>query len=351
MNLEERLRIIDRLSFPDLKGYIMHNEKNQKVSLQMNRTLKQYKSMNRPEYVTDMAKMFALFVQTGYNKQIVGQVQKVINSAISFHTSKQYEAFKNPVIYNALALYEKRKANYLILENILGYNQAEEFAREVCDERILNALGDKKSVNECIINTVYYQSVESAVETSKTLEIYKNDKNIIQILEIGLEKYFEYEGKIEQSDYMTFIHVLNRYSDNNYIKLCKIFIELFEENEEMDLEELLVDENYDRIKSSEDPKILFRNILMNQYTEIRKNIHNIGFDDVRLVRKTLDLVMAIHTDRDVKQKNDIKNGFFDELKRAMAQGDRIRYLRRYCDEVQEQMKNNVEDLMVVHNES
>lgn len=96
----------------------------------------------------------------------------------------------------------------------------------------------------------------------------------------------------------------------------------------------------------------------NRYDLILQNIkdeelkQNIG-DDWKRVNRATKLVYKIHQNKSMYDQGQILVGFYEELNRAVSQGnnldEKVKMLRQYCDEVEEQMKDNAEELMVVTN--
>lgn len=115
---------------------------------------------------------------------------------------------------------------------------------------------------------------------------------------------------------------------------------------------LLEEENYKKVKESENPVKTFKYFLKGRYNLLRNRINDGGMfsdDELEYILDTEDQVLAIHKEREVGDIGTIRRGFWDELNRALDQADgykgKLRMMKQYCKEVSAKIKENAEELM------
>lgn len=124
------------------------------------------------------------------------------------------------------------------------------------------------------------------------------------------------------------------------------------------LEELITGRAFDSLDKAENPNALMELIIRNDYSFIRLSIEDedfnkkIGMKELELIEKTRKYIREMHKDRIKTYEFVLDAGFYEELNRAISQGDdfdsKSKYVRRYCREVVEKMNENILDLMVVN---
>lgn len=82
-------------------------------------------------------------------------------------------------------------------------------------------------------------------------------------------------------------------------------------------------------------------------------IDKVSYDVMEKVYETCNFVRSIHRKRSNWSLKKIQNGFYSELGRAYNQGtdmkSKMENIRVYCADVKKQLRENIEDLMVVTN--
>lgn len=86
-----------------------------------------------------------------------------------------------------------------------------------------------------------------------------------------------------------------------------------------------------------------------QDEDFKENIR----DEWKYILRARRLVSEIHKKREPMDKGKILDGFYQELNRAIAQGnnyqEKVEMLMGYCNEVEQQMIDRADELMVMHN--
>lgn len=129
--------------------------------------------------------------------------------------------------------------------------------------------------------------------------------------------------------------------------------------DETNFEELLTDKAANAVKKSRNPLAMIKRIMTTDYTLIREMLcsrtlgQELSYDDLDLISNSLDLVKKIHKERDNENYEKVIKGYFSELNRAIHQGhdfkSYVRNIQIYCSDVEKQMRDNAQELMVVHN--
>lgn len=197
---------------------------------------------------------------------------------------------------------------------------------------------------------VDHKSGKDFVNTLEMLKLYHNKSFF------GVGYVVNRTATLSHDDsYRKIIQIYDRYHDNKHSNITKAIMGLgrdlgYEKLDFDNLDQLLSARAYNEIKKTKNPTNLIKKIISKYYGEAHHIMDpEIGFSDLDLVRETLDFVLNVHNNRTVQQRNQIEEGFYDELQRAMDQGDKSYMLRQYCIEVKNRIKENVGDLMVVTN--
>lgn len=134
-------------------------------------------------------------------------------------------------------------------------------------------------------------------------------------------------------------------------KLYRDFLIILREHPtEVDFEELLSDKGYDEVKKNG-----LKSVALKHYSLIRKNVREhsvlakLSYPDMDSISKAYNAVMAVHRERKTRDRNEITEGFFAEMNRAISQGtdteSKIQMLKTYGRDVQDKMKTNAGELM------
>lgn len=174
---------------------------------------------------------------------------------------------------------------------------------------------------------------------------------------------FKHHRKVDNAMYMTdepiifgkIIDVFDKYSDNRIDEVYEVLLQVSENNRvtETGLNDLLEDESYKAIKNHEAYILDF----FYGFEMFKSKIKDEDFRDLLRVRelaliaKTYRLTLDIHHKRNPQHLMELEDGLYGEMNRSIAQGgdyySKIRNLRRYCNEVMQQLKENAEELMLV----
>lgn len=139
-----------------------------------------------------------------------------------------------------------------------------------------------------------------------------------------------------------------------YDKFPEIYVAWRESEGVCHFDELLTDKAYYAISKSKNRLGLMKEMMKIDYTSIQEQIvKDVSYHDLGYVKRALDTVMNIHQDRDSTARQSLEDGFYSELNRALLQSNnskgQSRNLKRYCNEVIQQMQENASELMVIHN--
>lgn len=240
--------------------------------------------------------------------------------------------------YDILAQYEDKKA---VLKSI------KEMGRRIDEDVRIKACGlfEKKEIAE-----LFKKEQNAAV---KVIDTYLDKP--IQGLALSMARVcLKYDDSMHaarlvysnrQSNHVqNLVNLLDKYSNVNVISEIK-------DVDKIDYTEILSDKAYRAI--SKNPKLI-KEILYGNYSSYTMHIRlNCGYKELKLVKKTHNLVLDIHEGRTYPDRQKIEENFFDELNRALSQADdykgKVRNLRRYCHEVRQLMKDNADELMVITN--
>lgn len=219
-----------------------------------------------------------------------------------------------------------RALNLIIIKNVREEG-AHVSAQYLKDERVI------KDIHEHPSKAVYYASMFSI----PFFDIH--DKYILDLVD-------------RRPDFLYFTQMNTRGHIGDIARIYDKYIDMFENLADMFegdyLHELTKDECYEHIVNSRNPAESFKEIMSTDYGTMKQKItEDFTYRDLRIVKETWNLVKNIHSKRDDKHIKEIEDGFYSELNRAVAQGDKNRMLKIYCNEVKNQIRQNGKDLMVV----
>lgn len=216
------------------------------------------------------------------------------------------------------------------------------------------------------------------LKEDKTIDMFEDARYIGEVIALGHQTIFDYSGFLQRhakrkniqdaawvlsrrlSEREPLINiakkefdVLDKYMDSDVV-MQKLTTDLWN----VDVyDALLSDDVYQRLQK--DPEYI-HSIADNEYASFIRILDDEMIAEMpegylESAKKTLNLVMDVHRQRNLEQKMDLREGFLEEMKRAISQGkdckSRIRYFREYCREVQDQMRENIDELLVMHNDS
>lgn len=159
-------------------------------------------------------------------------------------------------------------------------------------------------------------------------------------------------------NYRSVLKIIERYKDNHCKELCNSLMKI-NNLHSYKLNPLKQSWVFELIERSRDAEATFDWLIHNNIPKNRGMVEdekvrdNLTYDDHHLMTKTLKLISEIHKKRDHGAIKTIEQGFKEELNRSVSLGynlqSKLGYLRRYCSEVTDKMKNQASDLMVVTN--
>lgn len=204
--------------------------------------------------------------------------------------------------------------------------------------------------------------LEYTIEFAKpeTFEIAKDDFDNVSGIYVKTGIRFTETIELAQKNNIPFellaenqnnIYDVVRVADKYDLDLTQVI-----KNKVGDFHELLSERSYNKVMNSEKPLWTMVKIIHASYSETRRKITDpvgtqLDYKDLELVKDTLTFVQNVHKKRESLE--DINKGFYQELNRSIDQGSdyksKIRNLRRYCNEVQQRVRDEAEELMVVTN--
>lgn len=264
---------------------------------------------------------------------------KVINA---LYSSSRYQI---PIVTNVIIEYFKRE-KFQVLDRLnFKSDDKGKFAKALLFKDVLQAAAmyrNEKVIDALFIlaknkNLATFKAAANLVDKEVHNTIDKFDEDISALIDIVFNKDKEYIKKT--------IKGLQKYgSDLNYV--------LNKTGGIGDIDELLTSYAYEQIKKSKNPREVIELIYLGNYSSVRKEIDvELNYHDLYRIKRTLSLVNDIHEERNEKDIDKIKIGFYAELNRAISQSDsyngKVKNARKYCAEVEAKMKDNASDLMVI----
>lgn len=273
---------------------------------------------------------------------------------------KKFNRRTSPTVFQAIiALTEDRKKSKSALELIDEYICDRNY-RTVCDFIIKSADKPRKEffrLYNCVRNS------PDPVQTAKFIEHSYRYNGAESLENYACELVEMYSKTNFYSDFIKFIskqtrskedlEVFKKYFDNKAKTLVFALGTHRRSNQtEFHFDGLLSDRVYSAIEKTRTTIETIQRLVDLDY-ECRDFIDmDLKKEDVDLVNQTYAFVRIVHELRFYEDKTKVANGFFDELERSMDQGtdynSKVRNLRVYCNEVQKQMQQNIEELMVMN---
>lgn len=294
-----------------------------------------------------VGKLFSFYV----NKECMTHIKKEVDNIISTRGfavfNRKYENLSQEGVFKAISVYENGEYIDKIISLMFekGEMENDSFAKNLLNKKVRTALN---GFNHLFNLAVVYSASMDLDLAIKTIAVGKKyDKSDYSVNTLFQGAFRAGNGDFSKENYGLLLDVLDKYYDNNREKLSKVLLSYLVSDDPIDYYELLRDESYEKIKNVPS---LIRKIIHSDYTSVRYWIkYEFDYPELDYARQTLDFVMDIHERRDKKDKTTIYTQFFVELHRAISQGtthkSKVKYLRTYCREVQEQMKQNAGELM------
>lgn len=269
-----------------------------------------------------------------------------IVSAMDSEHMKVFEKYENTK-HVAIAIYEmgkktdiegiRRLADLLSSEDVVNmYKYVTKDYDIITNQGLL--------INLCAI--AHYTSNEVAIESAKVAQ--NVDKKQVTYVLACLHSAAK---NVHSAGYITLMHqIFNKY--NKYSKIIdKAITDWFSIN----VSELLHKNAYDYIERSIDKGAAIRKLIKTDYISIRSSIDDaivseeLDYKDLDRMVSVENFIHEVHKRRDPDSLGKVHLGYYEELNRAVDQGrnlkEKIRYFRRYLNEVEQQMQDNVGELM------
>lgn len=204
--------------------------------------------------------------------------------------------------------------------------------------------------SSCLAMTTKLGGQAATICASNLYELLGGGDNVSEVLRKAAVSILENSEK----DYYDFCCTLRKYYSNH----IKEFIDLLNQRGVIgDYKELRRSDVYAKIENSNNPKRIIEKIYYKDYSSVRDNIqdddvrNSISYNDMNNLVKMENFIHQIHKERKDDHRNQIVEGFYSELNRAIAQGgdlkQKISYVKQYCEEVRKKLKENTLELMVV----
>lgn len=190
---------------------------------------------------------------------------------------------------------------------------------------------------------------ETADYCLEVINLYKKRHGAKEVAKI-LSSYASYTA--DSKKVRTAAEVVKKYIDNRVDRIIEV-MDSYMNSTPLHIEELLTNRAYNRIKKDQNQV----KMILIEYGQLTKKISDeevrkeITYQDLDKIVAIEQLILNIHEKRNQRQQREISDGFYKELNRSVHQGrnlkQRINNLRRYCNEVEDKVKKNVEELMFV----
>lgn len=199
--------------------------------------------------------------------------------------------------------------------------------------------------------------MEANMAITRTQE-KSNNETTMEIIDL-LDRFLYKECKIiaeavssvatNDYDVGLFKKIIDKYS-KEYLYICELVeSELIKKNT-IYLDGFLEEDVYKSITESSNSVKIIHEVLTKENNDYCNQIGiQVGLLDYELVNNTIKFVRGIHNERSTEDIKKISEVFYSELRRAVNQGkdlkEKQQYLRSYCKEVMEKIKENALELM------
>lgn len=201
-----------------------------------------------------------------------------------------------------------------------------------------------------IVHSRSHRNADIIIETARLFRKYINQD--VSELNTCLREIFK--TNMSDEGILQYLEIADQYFDNHLSDITMVVLERYVYTSTR-INRLKVDKAFEGIKKSKKPKELITHILRHDFSEYDKYIrdvdvwYNINYNDMSHLFATLDFVMEIHNNKSLKHREDVFLGFYQELNRAIEQGntleEKMELLYEYCREVKEKLVENVGELM------
>lgn len=267
-----------------------------------------------------------IFEEYKDNRKSLGAVAWNLWKNPEFDARIDIEEYKNEKFKKLLEIYHQDAQKIMKLLSFTDMYGA------FLEERVIEDVNENNNLEEWI-------SVRKEVENNEQfLEAFDLTK------ELGLNAVWLVMHRANSYDIVRFLKKYEEYDARRYTS----------SNEKLDFKELLTDVAYEKVRKAANPNVEINNLLLKNYSRERAKIEDpiaskLSYSDLDLINDTLEFVHNIH-DRRIEKWGEIETGFDVELNRAIAQGKndkmKIMYLRRYCNEVKNRVKDEASELML-----
>lgn len=290
-------------------------------------------------FATNVAKVLLVYEGMESGKFLVDMVHEDNKKNDVSYMSK-FDIYLNKEVFEAISKLDNVNGYELVIKT-MRYGKGIEFARDIVDERIVDGLKRFAHYEKnCAIIHAVNNFLEDGVRTIDVIDKYEGleeTKTIVRLIWRGAMK--------KDGSYPKLLDIMEEYIDN-YTEIGNYLEGLHMDSVDPDYDELLREETMNKIR--ENPNFLYK--LSANYSDIRSRVDlDLSHKEIDLIVNAYKLVETIHSSRQDKDKEKIKDEFYVELNRAISQSDNVkqkmRLLKQYCKEVTEQIKNNAEELM------
>lgn len=251
----------------------------------------------------------------------------------------------NEIILRLNKAYREYQKNESVRLFIYDFMEGQYGIKEINDSLDFLDWFHKEVVDEMAINFSMILKYADGEVLMEAVEMYKKyaDKDIGEVKKVVNHYLLD---NAPRDKIAKVVKILDKYNDNQHeIVVEKLW------NIGGYLDELLSDEAYNAIKKN--PSVIHR---LEDYIANRLMVDiKVSYDELELITNTYNLMAEIHKERSYGYFNQIREGFFKELNRAINQetnyNKQIKNLRIYCREVQGKLLDNASDLMVVTDEA
>lgn len=216
--------------------------------------------------------------------------------------------------------------------------------------KILNNPAAAKAIEDEIIKG------ETLVEALIKLNLHSDEETTLHVLnglkELRSDTYLHYQiliaQEVDPEKVREASDVFVKYKDyfDDFVRVISYSTIALDK---LNYKDMLDDEVYESVRDSKNPGRLIKRVLTQGYKSLMK--YEFKHQEMEIVLDTIDLIHEVHKKREKNQLCRIVNGFYQELDRAVNQGNdynsRLKMLKEYCNDVQKQMRDNVDELMVI----
>lgn len=278
--------------------------------------------------------------QMGTDKQDVHNILMVFDHSTDI--LNMYETNSKEVAY-AVSLLRTPPGNGIQYAKVFG------------SKEVIEAVEKHGDITEFIAEIRVNSTEKVTIETAKVCSKYDRDgaRRISSMIDTITEDD-KLEGRALQV-----LEIFDRYRDNNWESFWRIISNYMGRLDKAQMHQLQNQKTYDKIKNAKNPYKTMLKIIENDYEALMLSLDDedfalqLKYEDMDLVFETYKIIEEIHKKRSEEDRFDVHLGFYEELNRAISQGNnyksKLKNMKQFCKEVQKAMKDNALDLMVVNN--